>query len=134
MQVGDYGYLRTRQGIDVETRVQSITSYPQDDSKGNTITFGNLAFNLIDYLTYQHNQEAKYREWYSNMSLRMSNLTEIVHRSNTGLDTFTTTWGKSQQQNTQDIQKLQQELQQLINSQKDKDIADKGKDENDTNK
>ena len=64
----------------------------------------------------------------------MSNLTEIVHRSNTGLDTFTTTWGKSQQQNTQDIQKLQQELQQLINSQKDKDIADKGKDENDTNK
>lgn len=134
VQVGDYGYLRTRQGIDVETRVQSITSYPQDDSKGNTITFGNLAFNLIDYLTYQHNQEAKYREWYSNMSLRMSNLTEIVHRSNTGLDTFTTTWGKSQQQNTQDIQKLQQELQQLINSQKDKDIADKGKDENDTNK
>lgn len=135
VSIGDYGYLRTRQGIDVETRVQSITSYPQDPSKGNTITFGNLAFDLIDYMTYQHNQEAKYREWYSNMSLRMSNLAEIVHRSNTGLDTFTTTWGKSQQQNTQDIQKLQQELQQLLESQKDKDkdTTDKGNNENDNN-
>lgn len=134
VQVGDYGYLRTRQGIDVETRVQSITSYPQDDSKGDTITFGNLAFNLIDYLTYQHNQQDKYREWYNSMSLKMSNLAEIVHKANAGFDTFTTNWGESQQQNTQDIQKLQQELQQLINSQKDKDTADKGKDENDTNK
>ena len=121
VQVGDYGYLRTRQGIDVETRVQSITSYPQDDSKGDTITFGNLAFNLIDYLTYQHNQQDKYREWYNSMSLKMSNLAEIVHKANAGFDTFTTNWGESQQQNTQDIQKLQQELQQLLNSQKDKD-------------
>ena len=121
VQVGDYGYLRTRQGIDVETRVQSITSYPQDDSKGDTITFGNLAFNLIDYLTYQHNQQDKYREWYNSMSLKMSNLAETVHKANAGFDTFTTNWGESQQQNTQDIQKLQQELQQLLNSQKDKD-------------
>ena len=134
VSIGDYGYLRTRQGIDVETRVQSITSYPQDDSKGDTITFGNLAFNLIDYLTYQHNQQDKYREWYNSMSLKMSNLAEIVHKANAGFDTFTTNWGESQQQNTQDIQKLQQELQQLINSQKDKDTTDKGKDENDTNK
>ena len=134
VQVGDYGYLRTRQGIDVETRVQSITSYPQDDSKGDTITFGNLAFNLIDYLTYQHNQQDKYLEWYNSMSLKMSNLAEIVHKANAGFDTFTTNGGENKQQNTQDIQKLQQELQQLINSQKDKDTADKGKDENDTNK
>lgn len=133
VQVGDYGYLRTRQGIDVETRVQSITSYPQDDSKGNTITFGNLAFNLIDYLTYQHNQENKYREWYNSMSLRISNLAEIVHKANTGLDNFTTTWGESQLENTQSIEKLQQELQQLIESQKDqdKDTTDKGNKEND---
>lgn len=134
VSIGDYGYLRTRQGIDVETRVQSITSYPQDPSKGNTITFGNLAFNLIDYMTYQHNQQDKYREWYTSMSLKMSNLAEIVHKANAGFDTFTTNWGESQQQNTQDIQKLQQEFQQLINSQKDKDTADKGKYENDTNK
>lgn len=135
VQVGDYGYLRTRQGIDVETRVQSITSYPQDVSKGNTITFGNLAFNLIDYLTYQHNQENKYREWYSSMSLKMNNLAEIVHKANAGLDKFTTTWGESQLENTQSIEKLQQELQQLLESQKDKDkdTTDKGNNENDDN-
>lgn len=135
VQVGDYGYLRTRQGIDVETRVQSITSYPQDNSKGNTITFGNLAFNLIDYLTYQHNQENKYREWYSSMSLKMNNLADIVHKANAGLDKFTTTWGESQLENTQSIEKLQQELQQLLESQKDKDKdpADKGNNENDDN-
>lgn len=133
VQVGDYGYLRTRQGIDVETRVQSITSYPQDVSKGNTITFGNLAFNLIDYLTYQHNQENKYREWYSSMSLKMNNLAEIVHKANAGLDKFTTTWGESQLENTQSIEKLQQKLQQLLESQKDKDkdTTDKGNNEND---
>lgn len=134
VSIGDYGYLRTRQGIDVETRVQSITSYPQDPSKSNTITFGNLAFDFIDYVTYHHNQQDKYREWYTSMSLKMSNLAEIVHEANAGFDTFTTNWGESQQQNTQNIQKLQQELQQLLNSQKDKDTADKGKDENDTNK
>ena len=135
VQVGDHGYLRTRQGIDVETRVQSITSYPQDDSKGNTITFGNLAFNLIDYLTYQHNQENKYREWYSSMSLKMNNLADIVHKANAGLDKFTTTWGESQLENTQSIEKLQQELQQLLESQKDKDkdTTDKGNNENDDN-
>lgn len=135
VQVGDYGYLRTRKGIDVETRVQSITSYPQDNSKGNTITFGNLAFNLIDYLTYQHNQENKYREWYSSMSLKMNNLADIVHKANAGLDKFTTTWGESQLENTQSIEKLQQELQQLLESQKDKDKdpADKGNNENDDN-
>jgi hypothetical protein len=133
VQVGDYGYLRTRQGIDVETRVQSITSYPQDNSKGNTITFGNLAFNLIDYLTYQHNQENKYREWYSSMSLKMNNLADIVHKANAGLDKFTTTWGESQLENTQSIEKLQQKLQQLLESQKDKDkdTTDKGNNEND---
>lgn len=135
VQVGDYGYLRTRQGIDVGTRVQSITSYPQDDSKGNTITFGNLAFNLIDYLTYQHDQQAKYREWYSSMSLKMNNLADIVHKANAGLDKFTTTWGESQLENTQSIEKLQQELQQLIENQKDKDkdTTDKGNKENDNN-
>lgn len=135
VSIGDYGYLRTRQGIDVETRVQSITSYPQDPSKGNTITFGNLAFNLIDYLTYQHDQQAKYREWYNSMSLRMSNLAEIVHKANTGLDNFTTTWRESQLENTQSIEKLQQELQQLLESQKDKDKdpTDKGNNENDDN-
>lgn len=135
VSIGDYGYLRTRQGIDVETRVQSITSYPQDDSKGNTITFGNLAFNLIDYLTYQHNQENKYREWYSSMSLKMNNLADIVHKANAGLDKFTTTWGESQLENTQSIEKLQQELQQLLESQKDKDkdTTDKGNNENDDN-
>lgn len=135
VQVGDYGYLRTRQEIDVETRVQSITSYPQDNSKGNTITFGNLAFNLIDYLTYQHNQENKYREWYSSMSLKMNNLADIVHKANAGLDKFTTTWGESQLENTQSIEKLQQELQQLLENQKDKDkdTTDKGNNENDDN-
>lgn len=135
VQVGDYGYLRTRQEIDVETRVQSITSYPQDNSKGNTITFGNLAFNLIDYLTYQHNQENKYREWYSSMSLKMNNLADTVHKANAGLDKFTTTWGESQLENTQSIEKLQQELQQLLESQKDKDkdTTDKGNNENDDN-
>lgn len=134
VQVGDYGYLRTRQGIDVKTRVQSITSYPQDDSKGNTITFGNLAFDLIDYIAYHHNQQDKYREWYTSMSLKMSNLAEIVHEANAGFDTFTTNWGEIQRQNMQKIQELQQELQQILNTQKDKDTADKGKDENDTNK
>lgn len=136
VSIGDYGYLRTRQGIDVETRVQSITSYPQDPSKSNTITFGNLAFDFIDYVTYHHNQQDKYREWYTSMNLKMSNLAEIVHEANAGLDKFTTTWGESQLENTQSIEKLQQELQQLIENQKDKDkdTADKGKDENDTNK
>ena len=133
VSIGDYGYLRTRQGIDVETRVQSITSYPQDPSKGNTITFGNLAFNLIDYMTYQHNQQDKYREWYNSMSIKMSNLAEIVHKANAGFDTFTASWGEIQQQNTEYIQKLQQELQQLLDSQKDKDTTDKGNNENDDN-
>lgn len=135
VNIGDYGYLRTRQGIDVETRVQSITSYPQDPSKGNTITFGNLAFNLIDYVTYQHNQQDKYREWYISMSLKMNNLADIVHKANAGLDKFTTTWGESQLENTQSIEKLQQELQQLLESQKDKDkdTTDKGNNENDDN-
>lgn len=134
VKIGDYGYLRTRQGIDVETRVQSITSYPQDDSKGDTVTFGNLAFNIIDYMTYQHNQEDKYREWYDNMNVKVTNLAEIVHKANAGLDTFTTTWGENQQQNTLSIQKLQQELQQLLESQKDKDkdTTDKGKNDNET--
>lgn len=135
VNIGDYGYLRTRQGIDVETRVQSITSYPQDPSKGNTITFGNLAFNFIDYVTYQHNQQDKYREWYISMSLKMNNLADIVHKANAGLDKFTTTWGESQLENTQSIEKLQQELQQLIENQKDKDkdTTDKGNNENDNN-
>lgn len=135
VNIGDYGYLRTRQGIDVETRVKSITSYPQDPSKGNTITFGNLSFNLIDYVTYQHNQQDKYREWYISMSLKINNLADIVHKANAGLDKLTTTWGESKSENMQSIEKLQQELQQLIENQKDKDkdTTDKGNNENDNN-
>ena len=146
-EMPDYAFMNMADGYTVYSlKVNNKTTYfnrirPGDYidlmvqmRDGNTITFGNLAFNLIDYMTYQHNQQDKYREWYTSMSLKMSNLAEIVHKANAGFDTFTTNWGESQQQNTQDIQKLQQELQQLLNSQKDKDTADKGKDENDTNK
>ena len=69
------------------------------------------------------------------MSLKMNNLADIVHKANAGLDKFTTTWGESQLENTQSIEKLQQELQQLLESQKDKDkdTTDKGNNENDDN-
>ena len=70
---------------------------------------------------------------YTSMSLKMSNLAEIVHKANAGFDTFTASWGEIQQQNTEYIQKLQQELQQLLDSQKDKDTTDKGNNENDDN-
>jgi hypothetical protein len=63
----------------------------------------------------------------------MNNLADIVHKANAGLDKFTTTWGESQLENTQSIEKLQQKLQQLLESQKDKDkdTTDKGNNEND---
>ena len=69
------------------------------------------------------------------MSLKINNLADIVHKANAGLDKLTTTWGESKSENTQSIEKLQQELQQLIENQKDKDkdTTDKGNNENDNN-
>ncbi len=47
--VGNQGWLRNRFGIDVKTRISSITWYPQDPTKIDAITFGNV---MLDPITW----------------------------------------------------------------------------------
>lgn len=47
--VGNRGWLRDRFGIDVQTRINSITWYPQDHTKSDAITFGNV---MLDPITW----------------------------------------------------------------------------------
>ncbi|ASD50636.1 MAG TPA: hypothetical protein DCR08_06310 [Lactobacillus sp.] len=47
--IGNQGWLRDRFGIDVKTRISSLTWFPQDASKTDTITFGNT---MLDPVTW----------------------------------------------------------------------------------
>ncbi len=49
--IGNSGNLRDRFGIDVETRISSITFYPEDAAKEDAITFGNLVLDPIVWQT-----------------------------------------------------------------------------------
>ncbi|BDZ31226.1 phage tail protein [Lactiplantibacillus pingfangensis] len=40
--IGNYGYLRTRSGVDVNTRITAKTLYLQNNHSISTVTFGNL--------------------------------------------------------------------------------------------
>ncbi|QLE64017.1 hypothetical protein LROSL1_1200 [Furfurilactobacillus rossiae] len=40
--VGNYGYLRSRSGVDVKIRISSSDLYPQSSDNDSTVTFGNL--------------------------------------------------------------------------------------------
>lgn len=40
--IGNYGYLRTRNGVDVKTRIAAKTLYLQSNHNISTVTFGNL--------------------------------------------------------------------------------------------
>lgn len=47
--VGNQGWLRDRFGIDVKTRISSITWYPQDPTKTDAITFGNVMIDPVSW-------------------------------------------------------------------------------------
>lgn len=47
--VGNQGWLRDRFGIDVKTRISSITWYPQDPTKTDAITFGNIMIDPVSW-------------------------------------------------------------------------------------
>lgn len=47
--VGNQGWLRDRFGIDVKTRISSITWYPQDPTKTDAITFGNVMLDPVSW-------------------------------------------------------------------------------------
>lgn len=47
--IGNQGWLRDRFGIDVKTRISALTWYPQDLSKTDAITFGNV---MLDPVTW----------------------------------------------------------------------------------
>lgn len=47
--VGNRGWLRDRFGIDVQTRINSITWYPQDPAKSDAITFGNIMLDPVSW-------------------------------------------------------------------------------------
>lgn len=42
ISVGNYGYLRSRSGVDVKIRISSTDLYPQSKGNDSTVTFGNL--------------------------------------------------------------------------------------------
>ncbi|MGI1808847.1 prophage endopeptidase tail family protein [Pediococcus pentosaceus] len=50
LALGNYGYVRDRWGLDEELRIIQMDLYPQDDSKENTITFGNFLLNPTEML------------------------------------------------------------------------------------
>lgn len=49
IKVGNSGWLRDRFGIDINTRIFSLTYYPQDSSLQGQITFGNKKFDPIKW-------------------------------------------------------------------------------------
>lgn len=62
IKVGNGGWLRDRFGIDVNTRIFSMTYYPQTTQLPDQITFGNKRFDPIKYsvdLKKAHDENAK---------------------------------------------------------------------------
>lgn len=57
--VGNQGWLRDRFGIDVNTRISSITWYPQDSTKVDAITFGNI---MLDPVTWSVRNKKAYEQ------------------------------------------------------------------------
>lgn len=55
--IGNQGWLRDRFGIDVKTRISSLTWFPQDASKTDTITFGNT---MLDPVTWSVRNKKAY--------------------------------------------------------------------------
>lgn len=116
VQIGDYGYLRTRQGIDVETRVQSKTWYPQEVSKIDAITFGNLALNPVTYLAHQATQLEKYESWYSDMSNKITDVAKGYENINQNFNDLENKINSYQTQTNQDISNLQNQVTQSTNT------------------
>ncbi|MFT8937406.1 phage tail protein [Liquorilactobacillus sp.] len=69
---GNYGYIRSRFGIDVNVRVQSRTYFPQDTKNAGTITFGNKIF---DPVTYQNKMNAAFQ---NNYKMGTSNQKKLI--------------------------------------------------------
>lgn len=42
IDIGNYGFIRTRQGLDITSRIIQLDLYPQDNSVEDTLTFGNF--------------------------------------------------------------------------------------------
>ncbi|XRJ96318.1 phage tail protein [Latilactobacillus sakei] len=62
IKVGNTGWLRDRFGIDVDTRIFSMTYYPQNTKNVGQITFGNKRFDPVKYsveLKKAHDDNAK---------------------------------------------------------------------------
>ena len=57
--IGNQGWLRDRFGIDVKTRISSLTWFPQDASKTDTITFGNT---MLDPVTWSVRNKKAYEQ------------------------------------------------------------------------
>lgn len=108
--IGDYGYLRTRQGIDVKTRVQSITWYPQDKTKTDTVTFGNLILNPNTYLAHSAKQLEKYEIWYSDMSTQISDFITGLHNMNDNYNNLANELTNYQEQNNANVSNLQNQF------------------------
>ncbi|GAB9260887.1 hypothetical protein CANFE03_05470 [Ligilactobacillus animalis] len=57
--IGNKGWLRDRFGIDVKARISSLTWFPQDASKTDTITFGNT---MLDPITWSVRNKKAYEQ------------------------------------------------------------------------
>lgn len=75
---GNWGYLRSRFGIDMEVRIQSRTYYPQDAKNTGSITFGNTIF---DPVVYQQKIQKTYRSDYQSSIDQAQSASEITDKT-----------------------------------------------------
>lgn len=100
--IGNQGWLRDRFGIDVKTRISSITWYPQDPTKTDAITFGNV---MLDPVTWSVRNK---RAFDQNVNLGRDLRKTLEHQQRINAEAL--------EKQNETIKKMQQQINELQNA------------------
>lgn len=76
LALGNYGFVRSRQGLDEELRIIQIDLYPQEKSKESTVTFGNFLLNPAQLIADLNSNKAQAAKEISGLQRGQSNVKE----------------------------------------------------------
>ena len=76
LALGNYGFVRSRQGLDEELRIIQIDLYPQEKSKESTVTFGNFLLNPTQLIADLNANKAQAAKEISGLQRGQSNVQE----------------------------------------------------------
>ena len=76
LALGNYGFVRSRQGLDEELRIIQIDLYPQEKSKESTVTFGNFLLNPTQLIADLNSNKAQAAKEISGLQRGQSNVQE----------------------------------------------------------